>query len=302
MPPHIVRYPPIQCNTRERCDQLQIPAAPPAWRVPEGPDNLPAAPMGGGRAWPGFEGKLHHTQRRKRRRCGGRRRVRRARLRSPWAAAGPGRASRRRAERSSRRGGLAGGPPPTGTPSSPATRPDPTAPRTPAAPQATKQQGQGVGGPGCGTHGRRQGLAGLRGEAPPHTAPQAPPVWRASEGPEGQAAEPVGGGGAWPGFEATRRAKLAARRARGRAAAHGHTKQPGLARHTTRATGPDGAQNISGATSNTIARPGCRRARLRCPWAAAGPGRASRRRAERSSQRGRLAGGPPPTGTPSSPA
>ena len=160
----------------------------------------------------------------------------------------------------------------------------------------------GSGGHGCGTHGRRQGLAGLRGEVPPHTAPQAPPVWRAPEGPEGTAAEPVGGGGAWPGFETTRRAKLAARTARGRAAAHGHTKQPGLARHTTRATGPDGAQNISGATSNKTARPGCRRARLRCPWAAAGPGWASRRRAERSSQRGRLAGGPPPTGTPSSPA
>ena len=42
---------------------------------------------------------------------------------------------------------------------------------------------------------------------------------------------------------------------------------------------------------------GCRRTRLRCPWAAAGPGRASRRRTERSSRRGRLAGGPPPTGT-----
>ena len=43
---------------------------------------------------------------------------------------------------------------------------------------------------------------------------------------------------------------------------------------------------------------------LRCRWAVAGPGRASRRRAERRSQRGRLAGGPPPTGTgtPSSPA
>ena len=79
MPPHIVRYPPIQCNTRERYDQLQIPAVPPAWRVPEGPDSLAAVPMGGGRAWPGFEGKLHHTQRHKRRQCGGRRRVRRAR-------------------------------------------------------------------------------------------------------------------------------------------------------------------------------------------------------------------------------
>ena len=53
---------------------------------------------------------------------------------------------------------------------------------------------------------------------------QAPPVRRA---PEGSAAVPVGGGGAWPGFEATRRAKLAARTARGRAAAHRHTQRPG---------------------------------------------------------------------------
>ena len=50
-------------------------------------------------------------------------------------------------------------------------------------------------------------------------------------GMEGQAAVPVGGGGAWPGFETTRRAKLAARTARGRAAAHGHTKQPGPTTH-----------------------------------------------------------------------
>ena len=54
--------------------------------------------------------------------CGGRRRDRRAWLRRPWAAAGPGRASRRRAERSSLRGRLAGGPPPTGAQSSPARR------------------------------------------------------------------------------------------------------------------------------------------------------------------------------------
>ena len=47
---------------------------------------------------------------------------------------------------------------------------------------------------------------------------------------------------------------------------------------------------------------GRRKARPRCRWAVAGPGRASRRRAERSSRRGRRAGGPPPTGTPSSPA
>ena len=47
---------------------------------------------------------------------------------------------------------------------------------------------------------------------------------------------------------------------------------------------------------------GHRGAWLRRPWAVAGPGRASRRRAERSSQRGRRAGGPPPTGAQSSPA
>ena len=58
-----------------------------------------------------------------------------------------------------------------------------------------------------------------------HTsAHQAQLVWRA---PEGSAAVPVGGGGAWPGFETTRRAKLAARTARGRAAAHRHTQRPG---------------------------------------------------------------------------
>ena len=73
-------------------------------------------------------------------------------------------------------------------------------------------------------------------------ADQTMPARRAPEGPEGQAAADVGGGGAWPGFETTRRAKLAARTARGRAAAHGHNKQPGPNR-------PHGARNTSGATS-----------------------------------------------------
>ena len=63
--------------------------------------------------------------------------------------------------------------------------------------------------------------------AEPHISNQAPLVWRAPEGPQGLAAVPVGGGGAWPGFETTRRAQLAARTASGRAAAHGRTKQPG---------------------------------------------------------------------------
>ena len=77
----------------------------------------------------------------------------------------------------------------------------------------------------------------LRRRAEQHISDQAPPVWRAPEGPEGQAAVPVGGGGAWPGFETTRRAKLAARTARGRAAAHGHTKQPGPAGSRVRQRG-----------------------------------------------------------------
>ena len=97
----------------------------------------------------------------------------------------------------------------------------------------------GTGGPGCGAHGRR-GQARQRGDAPNHTpAHQAPLAWRAPEGPEGQAAVPAGGGGARPGFEATRRAKLAARTARGRAAAHGAARPNNT---------PRGAQNTSGAT------------------------------------------------------
>ena len=64
------------------------------------------------------------------------------------------------------------------------------------------------------------------GAWPGFEATQAPTVWREPESPENLAAVPVGGGGAWPGFETTRRAKLAARTASGRAAAHGHTEQP----------------------------------------------------------------------------
>ena len=54
-------------------------------------------------------------------------------------------------------------------------------------------------------------------------------MWRVPEGAEGLAAVPVGGGGAWPDNEPTRRAKLAARTARGRAAAHGAARPHGRA-------------------------------------------------------------------------
>ena len=85
-------------------------------------------------------------------------------------------------------------------------------------PGATGVEGTGgPGGPGRGAGGRRRGLVG--------SCP-APPDWRPPRGLQGLAAVPVGGGGAWPGFETTRRAKLAARTTRGRAAAHRHTQRP----------------------------------------------------------------------------
>ena len=119
--------------------------------------------------------------------------ARRSRPRCRWAAAGPGRASTQRTEPHVSRPGAAGV--------------------------------EDAGGICRGAGGWRRGLAGLQGNAPSQTsAHQAPLVWRAPEGP---AAVPVGGGGAWPGFEATRRAKLAARTSRGRAAAHRHTQRPG---------------------------------------------------------------------------
>ena len=75
-----------------------------------------------------------------------------------------------------------------------------------------------------------------------HTAPrddtESPPVWRVPEYPEGLAAVPVGGGGAWPrcpwvaagpGRASRSTTPSAARvwRSRGRAAAHRHTQRPG---------------------------------------------------------------------------
>ena len=148
-----------------------------------------------------------------------------ARLEDAAGPAGPGRASRRRAERSSRRGRRAGGQaprrseirraagpegarntsgahqvPPDGRPPRglqglvPLVR---KAPGTPAEHTKLRPMGgrrnpagvKGAGGQGCGARGWRQGLAGLRDDAPSR--------------------------------------RLAARTASGRAAAHGHTKQRG---------------------------------------------------------------------------
>ena len=127
----------------------------------------------------------------------------------------------------------------------------------------------GTGGPGCGARGWRRGLAGLRDDAPNH-ASATRRHWCGGRRRErrGLAAVPVGGGGAWPGFETTRRAQLAARTASGRAAAHGHAKQPGPAGGRARqrpehpwgtqsspaqqVAGPCGAWNTSGLRCNGV--------------------------------------------------
>ena len=145
-----------------------------------------------------------------------------------------------------------------------------------------------------------QNWASERRAEPPLSNP-APLVWRAPEGLEGLAAVPVGGRawpdntqtprpiegrreacGAWPGFETTRqstrqhakRRRCGGRRRVRRARAGfeiDHSEPLGSRVAISRAAGPPGARNTSGATSS-------------------------------NSQRGRLAGGPPPTGTQSSPA
>ena len=142
------------------------------------------------------------------------RRDRRAWLRCPWAVAGPGRIARQRA------------------------KPDLSTPGPTGVEGA-----EGSGGPGRGARGRWRGMAGLRDDAP-ISAP-APQVWRAPEGPEGLAAAPVGGGGAWPDRETTRQARS----------------------QYTRPHWCGGPRRV-------------RRTWPRCRWAVAGPGQASRRRTE----------------------
>ena len=60
----------------------------------------------------------------------------------------------------------------------------------------------------------------------------------------------------------------------------------------------DGATHSRTSRTAGVKGAGGTQAWLRCSWAAAGPGRTTSRRAEPSSRRGRLAGGPPPTAQP----
>ena len=151
---------------------------------------------------------------------------------------------------------------------------------------------EGAGGPGCGAHGRRRGLAELRDDAPIRICHRAP-LGRETGYP--------GGGTHTVGPGRTSHSNTSAAGMEG-AGGHGgpgcgaRGRRRGLA--GLRGDAPSHAQRHKRRRCGGCRR--ARRARLRGPWAAAGPGRASRRRAERSSRRGRLAGGPPPTGTPSS--
>ena len=100
------------------------------------------------------------------------------------------------------------------------------------------------------------GAEPARAKATPVSGPRAHERAKATPVSRERFVMPAGYGGAWPVFNPTRRTTH---------------QRPGTA-------GMEGAG-------------GHKRAWLRRPWAAAGPGRASSRRAERSSRRGRLAGG-----------
>ena len=67
-----------------------------------------------------------------------------------------------------------------------------------------------------------------------HTAPQAPPMWRAPAGPEGLAAVPVGGGRARAGLEidhSERSSRVAISRAGRRPRTHTATRPEGAREH-----------------------------------------------------------------------
>ena len=110
-------------------------------------------------------------------------------------------------------------------------------------------------------------------------------------GTGGPAAVPMGGGKASPGFEATRREKLAARTARGRVATHRHTQRPGT-------TGVEGAGGSGGHGRASRSTTPSRQARVWRSRGRPGPTAHGTPAAPQATQAGR----PPPTGTPSSPA
>ena len=101
--------------------------------------------------------------------------------------------------------------------------------------------------PDCGPMGGGEAWPDFETTHRAPSANKAPLVWRAPEGTGGPDCGPMGGGEAWPGFEIDRSEPQArVWRSRGRAAAHGHTEQPGpnMASNAARGT-PVGSEAIT---------------------------------------------------------
>ena len=228
------------------------------------------------------------------------------RLRCPWAAARPGRASRRRTQPHT----ATQAPPvrraPEGTEGTGALRAD-----TPIRICHRAPLGREAGYPGGGTHAVGPGRAS-------HSDTSAAGMEGAdrTRGLRCQAAGPVGGGGAWPGFETTHPATHSDTSAAGAEGAGGHGGPGGGARG--RGGAWPGFETTHPATHSDTSAAGVEGA-----GGHGGPGRASRSTTpSRRLACGDLAGGrarrhpehqrhhkqdhqpssPPPTGTPSSPA
>ena len=127
------------------------------------------------------------------------------------------------------------------------------------------------------------------------------PEWRTPKDPQGLALVPGGGGRAWPGFETTRRAKLAARTASGRAAAprHQHAdkqENTSSADGKQAAHGADGKQaGLAGGPSGRAERAGRRHqapTRRTRAYNEAGARRAKQRRGPRPRETVRPSGPP----------
>ena len=88
------------------------------------------------------------------------------------------------------------------------------------------------------------------------------PEWRTPKDPQGLALVPGGGGRAWPGLETTRRAKLAARTASGRAAAPRH-QHADKQENTSSADGKQAARGADAEWAGRVGGPSGRAAATR---------------------------------------
>ena len=232
------------------------------------------------------------------------------RLRCPWAAARPGRASRRRTQPHT----ATQAPPvrraPEGTEGTGALRAD-----TPIRICHRAPLGREAGYPGGGTHAVGPGRAS-------HSDTSAAGMEGAdrTRGLRCQAAGPVGGGRAWPGFETTRPATHSDTSAAGAEGAGGHGGPGGGARGRRRGLAGLRGDAPSHAQRHTrrrdggcrqdqrVAVPGCGARGRRQGLAGLRDDAPSEARGADGSRAGRRPrahhqpSSPPPTGTPSSPA